>query len=58
MSMIRDRVDCAVSKIRGEAEWQEVDLQKWWRLMAGDVAAALVFGEQWKMLEAGEVSLY
>ncbi|KAH7122185.1 cytochrome P450 [Dactylonectria estremocensis] len=57
--VVRDKVELAVSKIQGEAkEHGEVDVMKWWTLMATDVIGHLSFGESFEMLEIGRKTEY
>jgi cytochrome P450 len=54
--MIQKKARLAVNKIRDEAGAEgEVDILKWWTLMASDVIAHLSFGESFGMLELGQV---
>ncbi|KAF7549664.1 hypothetical protein G7Z17_g6221 [Cylindrodendrum hubeiense] len=56
---VRDKVERAVEKIQGEAmEHGEVDVMKWWTLMATDIIGHLSFGESFEMLEIGRKTEY
>lgn len=54
---IRNTVSYAVEKMKGEADAHagEVDVMKWWMLMAADVSSKISFGESFNMLDLGEV---
>ena len=54
---IRSRVEIAVSRIREEASRGDADVLRWWTLMATDLITHLCFGESFRMLEQGKVSI-
>lgn len=56
-SVIRDRVEQAVARIRDEALCDTADVLKWWTLMASDIIGHLSFGEPFGLLELGKVRL-
>lgn len=48
----------AVKKLQQvSTEYGKVDVAWWWRMMTADVAGKLVFGENFNMIETGEVCL-
>lgn len=55
---IRTTVLHAVKRMMDDADAHEgeVDVQKWWLLMAADVSSRIAFGESFNMLDTGEVS--
>ncbi|KAK8122655.1 hypothetical protein PG984_011325 [Apiospora sp. TS-2023a] len=54
-AMVRDKVAAAVEGMRGEAKRDggEVDVRKWWNLMASDVVSTIMFGKSFDSLKAG-----
>lgn len=54
-SVVRERVDLAIAKLKKEGQKGSVDAMKWWYLMAADIISTLSFGEPFGLLEAGEV---
>ncbi|KAH6991261.1 cytochrome P450 [Ilyonectria sp. MPI-CAGE-AT-0026] len=57
--VVRQKVELAVQKIQREAaDHGEVDVMKWWTLMATDVIGHLSFGESFEMLEVGRKTEY
>jgi len=58
-ALIMDKAGKAVEKIGEEARRVgKADVLKWWTFLATDVAAELMFGESFEMIERGEVSLF
>ncbi|GME21834.1 putative cytochrome p450 protein [Neofusicoccum parvum] len=57
---IRTTVLHAVKRMMDDADAHEgeVDVQKWWLLMAADVSSRIAFGESFNMLDTGEVNSY
>ena len=56
---IREKVELAVFRIREQLEQQEkVDVLKWWKFMASDASAHLMFGESFGTLQRGEANEY
>lgn len=55
-ALVAGRARLAVANIKREAELGECDVMKWWTLMATDVVAQVAFGEDSRLLEAGQVS--
>ncbi|KAK7984718.1 hypothetical protein PG988_002340 [Apiospora saccharicola] len=53
--MVQDKVAAAVEGMRGEArrDGGEVDVRKWWNLMASDVVSTIMFGKSFDSLKAG-----
>ena len=52
------RVRLVISKIQGEMEARgAADVYKWWIFMATDVIGELCFGDSFRMLEHGKVSI-
>ncbi|KAK8072696.1 hypothetical protein PG996_006044 [Apiospora saccharicola] len=53
--MVQDKVAAAVEGMRGEARRHggEVDVRKWWNLMASDVVSTIMFGKSFDSLKAG-----
>lgn len=49
----------AVEGMRTEAAKQqgEVDIRRWWQMMASDVISELMFGESFNALATGEVGI-
>ncbi|KPM43042.1 hypothetical protein AK830_g3506 [Neonectria ditissima] len=57
--VVRDKVERAVERIQSEAmAFGEVDVMKWWTLMATDIIGQLSFGESFEMLEVGRKTEY
>jgi hypothetical protein len=56
-SVIREKVELAVAKIKDDAKRGDADVLKWWTFMTTDVMGHLSFGESFHMLELGEVTL-
>ncbi|GKT52221.1 putative sterigmatocystin biosynthesis P450 monooxygenase stcF [Colletotrichum spaethianum] len=54
-SIVRQKVERAVERIKTDALNGKADVLKWWTLMTTDVIAHLSFGESFQMLELGEV---
>ncbi|GME35543.1 Cytochrome P450 [Neofusicoccum parvum] len=58
---IRQKVSLAVERMNDDATTHpdgEVNVQKWWILMAADVSSRITFGESFNMLETGEKNDY
>jgi len=55
-ALVTDRARLAVSKMKSEAMKGDLDIMKWWTLMTTDVIAQVAFGEDSRLLEAGQVS--
>lgn len=55
-SLVTERAQLAVSHIKGEVSQGNCDMMKWWTLMTTDVIAQVAFGEESRLLEAGQVS--
>lgn len=55
--LVSERARLAVSKMKEEASRGDCDVMKWWTLMATDVILQVAFGDESRLLEAGEVSL-
>ncbi|KXT16474.1 hypothetical protein AC579_1762 [Pseudocercospora musae] len=52
---VQERIDFAMTSMKKEARTgSEVDIFKWLPLMAGDIAAMLMFGESFNMLERAQ----
>jgi cytochrome P450 len=56
-SVVLEKVRLAVAKIKRDAEDDVADVLKWWTFLATDVSGTLMFGESFRMLELGEVSI-
>ncbi|KIW93880.1 uncharacterized protein Z519_05195 [Cladophialophora bantiana CBS 173.52] len=56
--LVSDRARLAVSKMKEEADRGDCDVMKWWTLMATDVIANVAFGDDSRLLEAGQKSSY
>lgn len=55
---IRDRVELTMTKMKDEMDSRgAADVFKWWLFMATDVIGELTFGDSFRMLEHGKVSL-
>ena len=57
--MVREKVMAAVEGMEVEARRAgngEVDMRKWWVLMACDVVSQLMFGESFDALATGKVT--
>lgn len=55
---VDDRVRLAIQRIGEETKSRgAADVFKWWRFMTTDVIGELTFGESFRMLELGHVSL-
>ena len=54
---IKEKCALAVRKIKEDAMKGKSDVFKWWLFLASDVSAHLAFGESFRNLEAGVVSL-
>ncbi|KAK3680333.1 hypothetical protein LTR37_021332 [Vermiconidia calcicola] len=57
-NVISEKVQLAVSRIRKEGVTGSADVLKWFTFMASDVSTHLMFGEDFRTLERGEVSDY
>ncbi|KAK1956042.1 cytochrome P450 [Colletotrichum sublineola] len=57
-SVVRNKAERAVERIKADAINGTADVLKWWTLMATDVIAHLSFGESFDMLELGEKNEY
>ncbi|KAF9888504.1 hypothetical protein FE257_008611 [Aspergillus nanangensis] len=58
-SVIRAKVDKAVEQLKSEGKGKgEVDILKWWTLMATDVIGHLSFGQSFNMLDIGRKTNY
>lgn len=57
--MVKEKVERAVGRMGEEMSGAEgeCDVLKWWTFVATDVSAHLMFGESFRMVELGEVSL-
>ncbi|THX68893.1 cytochrome P450 monooxygenase [Aureobasidium pullulans] len=53
-SVVREKVDLAVARIKSNATSGTADVLKWWTYLATDVSAHLMFGESFHMLESGK----
>jgi len=53
-TIVRDKVDLAVARIKADAMSGTADVLKWWTYLATDVSAHLMFGESFGMLENGK----
>ncbi|KAK8008380.1 sterigmatocystin biosynthesis P450 monooxygenase [Apiospora marii] len=56
--MVTEKVAAAVEGMRGEARGSavgEVDVRKWWNLMASDVVSTIMFGRSFDSLKAGRM---
>ena len=54
--MVVGKVEAAVEGMRREAKLEgEVDVRKWWNLMACDVISTIMFGKSFDALKAGRV---
>ena len=57
--LISSRVELAVEKIEEEIKTRgAADVFKWWLFLATDIIGELSFGESFRMLEAGKVSIH
>lgn len=56
-SEIRQKTEFAVNNIKRDTQGAGADVFKWWTLMATDVIAHLSFGESFRMLELGKVTM-
>jgi hypothetical protein len=56
-SVVRDKAQLCVEKIKGDATRSSADVYNWWMLLASDVTAHLSFGEPFGMLQTGQVGL-
>jgi cytochrome P450 len=55
-ALVAERARLAVSKMKAEADrGGDCDVMKWWTLMATDVISQVAFGEESRLLEAGQV---
>lgn len=55
---IRDRVELTMNNMKDEMDTRgAADVFKWWLFMATDVIGELTFGDSFRMLEHGKVSL-
>jgi cytochrome P450 len=54
--LVSERARLAVSKMKEEASRGDCDVMKWWTLMATDVIVQVAFGDESRLVEAGEVS--
>ncbi|KAK8075458.1 cytochrome p450 [Apiospora hydei] len=55
-AMVREKAAAAVEGMRGEAvdaAGGEVDVRKWWGLMASDVVSTIMFGKSFDSIKAG-----
>lgn len=59
-TVVREKVEMATLRILDEVSSPEgrSDILKWWMLMASDVIGELSFGESFRLLEIGKVSLH
>jgi cytochrome P450 len=55
-SLVRTKVDMAISLINRDASKGNADILKWFTFMATDLAGQLFFGKSFGMLQKGEVS--
>ncbi|EKG12680.1 Cytochrome P450, partial [Macrophomina phaseolina MS6] len=58
---IKRKVEFAVTRMQQDASADpngEVDIQKWWVLMAADVSSMITFGESFNSLQAGEKDIF
>ncbi len=55
--LVSERARLAVSKMKEETSRGDCDVMKWWTLMATDVISQVAFGDESRLLEAGQVSL-
>ncbi|KAK7961970.1 cytochrome P450 [Apiospora aurea] len=57
-AMVRKKAAAAVEGMRGEASAAaggEVDVRKWWGLMASDVVSTIMFGKSFDSIKAGRI---
>lgn len=55
---VQDRADLAIDKIGLEMKTNgAADVMKWWMFFSTDVIGELTFGDSFRMLEQGKVSL-
>ncbi|KAF6811305.1 cytochrome p450 monooxygenase [Colletotrichum plurivorum] len=57
-TLVREKVELAIDRIRSEAVRSSADVHEWWSLMATDVIGQLSFGESFEMLENGKKNNY
>ncbi|KAL0938185.1 cytochrome p450 [Colletotrichum truncatum] len=57
-SVVRQKVERAVERIKTDALNGKADVFKWWTMMTTDVIAHLSFGESFDMLEFGKKNQY
>ncbi|KAF2201769.1 cytochrome P450 monooxygenase-like protein [Delitschia confertaspora ATCC 74209] len=55
-SVVREKAQTCVTKIKEEAKKGKTDVFHWWLLLASDVSAHLAFGQSFEMLEHGKVN--
>lgn len=58
---IREKIELAVERMSDDAGADargEVDVMKWWVLMASDVSSKITFGESFDNLHVGKVSFF
>jgi cytochrome P450 len=53
---IKARADAAIAKIRDEARQEPSDIFNWSHLLANEIMGKIAFGEDFGLIEAGEVS--
>jgi cytochrome P450 len=56
-SLVRAKVDLAISLIKRDASKGNADILKWFTFMATDLAGQLFFGKSFNMLQKGEVRI-
>lgn len=57
-SLVTERVDLAVKRIMEEMKARGcADVMKWWMFLTTDVIGELTFGESFRMLDIGRVSI-
>ena len=54
---VQEKVRLAVSRVRSESLHGPADVLKWFTFMASDVSTKLMFGEDFRTLEQGEVGV-
>ena len=56
--LVFEKAQLAVSRMKEELTTQNIsDVMKWWMFLATDVSTHLMFGESFRCLETGEVSI-
>jgi len=56
--LVFEKAELAVSRMKEELAIQKIsDVMKWWIFLATDVSTHLMFGESFRCLETGEVSI-